>query len=136
MSKIAVVYYSGSGNTEAMADVIVNAIGADKIEAGNFGAAKASEYDAIAFGCPAMGDEVLEETVFQPMWDVGGQEGCAVWLLWLGRRPVDARLGGGRPIQWRDPGLRERHLQRSAGRRSYRRAGGAGEGHWMIVKPL
>ncbi|MBR6220475.1 MAG: flavodoxin, partial [Clostridia bacterium] len=25
--------------------------------------------DAIAFGCPAMGDEVLEETVFQPMWD-------------------------------------------------------------------
>ena len=69
MSKIAVVYYSGSGNTEAMADVIVNAIGADKIEAGNFGAAKAADYDAIAFGCPAMGDEVLEETVFQPMWD-------------------------------------------------------------------
>lgn len=69
MSKIAVVYYSGSGNTEAMADVIVNAIGADKIEAGNFSAAKVGEYDTIAFGCPAMGDEVLEETVFQPMWD-------------------------------------------------------------------
>ena len=69
MSKIAVVYYSGSGNTEAMADVIVNAIGADKIEAGDFSAAKVGEYDAIAFGCPAMGDEVLEETVFQPMWD-------------------------------------------------------------------
>ena len=69
MSKIAVVYYSGSGNTEAMADVIVNAIGADKIEAENFNAAKAADYDAIAFGCPAMGDEVLEETVFQPMWD-------------------------------------------------------------------
>ena len=69
MSKIAVVYYSGSGNTEAMADVIVNAVGADKIEAENFNAAKAADYDAIAFGCPAMGDEVLEETVFQPMWD-------------------------------------------------------------------
>ena len=27
MSKVAVVYYSGSGNTEAMADVIVNALG-------------------------------------------------------------------------------------------------------------
>ena len=39
MSKIAVVYYSGSGNTEAMADVIVNAIGADKIEAGDFSTA-------------------------------------------------------------------------------------------------
>ena len=69
MSKIAVVYYSGSGNTEAMADVIVSTAGADKIEAGDFSAAKAGEYDAIAFGCPAMGDEVLEETVFQPMWD-------------------------------------------------------------------
>ena len=32
-------------------------------------AAKVADYDAIAFGCPAMGDEVLEETVFQPMWD-------------------------------------------------------------------
>ena len=26
-------------------------------------------YDAIAFGCPAMGAEVLEEYEFQPMWD-------------------------------------------------------------------
>ena len=69
MSRIAVVYYSGSGNTEAMADVIVNAAGADKIACGDFSAAKAAEYDAIAFGCPAMGDEVLEETEFQPMWD-------------------------------------------------------------------
>ena len=69
MNRIAVVYYSGSGNTEAMADVIVNAVGADKIECGDFSAAKVADYDAIAFGCPAMGDEVLEETVFQPMWD-------------------------------------------------------------------
>ena len=56
MSKVAVVYYSGSGNTEAMADVIVNAIGADKIECSDFSAAKVANYDAIAFG-------------FQPMWD-------------------------------------------------------------------
>lgn len=69
MSRIAVVYYSGSGNTEAMADVIVDALGADKIEAGDFSAAKAEDYDAVAFGCPAMGDEVLEEAIFQPMWD-------------------------------------------------------------------
>ena len=69
MSKVAVVYYSGSGNTEAMADVIVSAVGADKIECGDFSAAKVADYDAIAFGCPAMGDEVLEETAFQPMWD-------------------------------------------------------------------
>ena len=69
MSKIAVVYYSGSGNTEAMADIVVGACGADKIEAADFSAAKAADYEAIAFGCPAMGDEVLEETTFQPMWD-------------------------------------------------------------------
>ena len=69
MSKAAVVFYSGSGNTEALADVIANALGADKIEAGDFNAAKAANYDAIACGCPAMGDEVLEETIFQPMWD-------------------------------------------------------------------
>lgn len=69
MSKIAVVYYSGTGNTEAMADVIVKAAGADKIGAADFGAAQAAGYDAIAFGCPAMGDEVLEESEFQPMWD-------------------------------------------------------------------
>ena len=69
MGKVAVVFYSGSGNTEAMADVIVNALGADKIGAEAFDTAKAADYDAIAFGCPAMGDEVLEETVFQPMWD-------------------------------------------------------------------
>ena len=69
MSKAAVVYYSGTGNTEAMADVIVNALGADKIEADGFNVAKAAEYDAIAFGCPAMGDKVLEESAFQPMWD-------------------------------------------------------------------
>ena len=50
MSKVAVVYYSGSGNTEAMADVIVNALGADRIEAEAFGATKVADYDAIAFG--------------------------------------------------------------------------------------
>ncbi len=105
MSKIAVVYYSGSGNTEAMADVIVNAIGADKIEAGDFSAVKAADYDAIAFGCPAMGDEVLEETVFQPMWDdvKGSLAGKKVALFgsygwgdgqWMRDWEADARSNG------------------------------------------
>ena len=105
MSKAAVVFYSGSGNTEAMADVIVNALGADKIEAEGFGAAKTAEYDAIAFGCPAMGDEVLEETVFQPMWDdvKGGLAGKKVALFgsygwgdgqWMRDWEADARANG------------------------------------------
>ena len=34
----------------------------------DFEAAKVDEFDAIAFGCPAMGDEVLEEDEFEPMF--------------------------------------------------------------------
>ncbi len=73
MSKVAVVYWSGTGNTQAMAEA-VQAGAADKgasaelIEAGAFSADKVAEYDAIAFGCPAMGDEVLEESEFDPMF--------------------------------------------------------------------
>lgn len=73
MSKVAVVYWSGSGNTQAMADAVAE--GAKKegaevsvIEAGNFSADQVSAYDGIAFGCPAMGDEVLEEGEFDPMF--------------------------------------------------------------------
>jgi len=74
MSKVAVVYWSGTGNTEAMADLVVKGArgkGADvdKIAATDFDASKVAAYDAIAFGCPAMGDEVLEEDEFQPMYD-------------------------------------------------------------------
>lgn len=74
MSKSAVVYWSGTGNTEAMAHAVVN--GAKKagaetslFTAGEFTPDKVSEFDAIAFGCPSMGAEVLEEEEFQPMWD-------------------------------------------------------------------
>ena len=35
----------------------------------DFDGSKVAEYDAIAFGCPAMGDEVLEDTEFEPMFD-------------------------------------------------------------------
>ena len=41
------------------------------LNCGEFDAAKVADYDAIAFGCPAMGDEVLEEGEFEPMF-----EGC------------------------------------------------------------
>ena len=73
MSKVAVVYWSASGNTEAMANAVADgakAVGADVtvIETSDFSADKVAEYDAFAFGCPAMGDEVLEETEFEPMF--------------------------------------------------------------------
>lgn len=72
MSKVAVVYYSTTGNTLGMANAVVDQLKADGadvdlVEASDF--SSADGYDAFAFGCPAMGAEVLEESVFQPMWD-------------------------------------------------------------------
>ena len=74
MSKIAVVYWSGTGNTQKMAEAVaegVKAAGseADVIFSDSFSANDVSNYDAFAFGCPAMGAEQLEEAEFQPMWD-------------------------------------------------------------------
>lgn len=74
MSKTAVVFWSSTGNTEAMADAVkagAQEAGAEVsvFTASDFSADKAADFDAIAFGCPAMGDEVLEEDEFQPMFD-------------------------------------------------------------------
>lgn len=73
MSKIAVVYWSGTGNTEAMASAVLEGIteaGAEGtlLTAGEFGADASDSYDAIAFGCPAMGAEELEDSEFEPMF--------------------------------------------------------------------
>lgn len=74
MSKIAVVYWSGTGNTQTMAEAVLAGAKESGAEtalftASEFDASKADEFDAIAFGCPAMGSEVLEESEFQPMFD-------------------------------------------------------------------
>ena len=73
MSKVAVVYWSGTGNTQAMADAV--AAGAQEadaevqvLEASSFGADQMDAYDAVAFGCPSMGSEQLEESEFEPMF--------------------------------------------------------------------
>ncbi|MBR4832370.1 MAG: flavodoxin [Butyrivibrio sp.] len=73
MSKIAIVYWSGTGNTHAMAEAVkAGAEGAgasvDMFSPSEFNQSLISGYDAIAFGCPAMGAEVLEETEFDPMF--------------------------------------------------------------------
>ncbi len=73
MSKIAVVYWSSTGNTEAMANAVAEGAknaGADVTvyTATDFTASMVDDFDAIAFGCPAMGAEVLEETEFEPMF--------------------------------------------------------------------
>ena len=73
MSKVAVVYWSSTGNTEAMADAVVEGAkekGADVTlyECADFRPEMVGEYDAIAFGCPAMGAEELEDSEFEPMF--------------------------------------------------------------------
>lgn len=73
MSKIAVVYWSGTGNTEMMAQAIskgAEEAGADVslLSPGDFSADSLSAYSAVAFGCPAMGAEELEESEVEPMF--------------------------------------------------------------------
>ncbi len=71
MSKIAIVYWSGTGNTEAMANYVKEGANAAEVcmfTASEFTADKVDEFDAIAFGCPSMGCEVLEESEFEPMF--------------------------------------------------------------------
>ena len=74
MSKINVVYWSQTGNTEAMAEAIGSGIKeagkeAEIVEVGNAAAAELKDADVFALGCPAMGDEVLEETEFEPFME-------------------------------------------------------------------
>lgn len=74
MSKLAVVYWTGTGNTEQMAAEVAagareKGAEAEVLYCSAFDAADAAKYDAFAFGCPAMGAEVLEEDEFQPLFD-------------------------------------------------------------------
>lgn len=72
--KVAVVYWSGTGNTAAMADAVAEGAkgaGADVNECMcmDFDQGSVASYDALIFGCPAMGSEVLEEDDFGPMFE-------------------------------------------------------------------
>ena len=73
MSKIAVIFWSMSGNTEAMAQAIAQGAqeaGAevDVLPVTDVTVDQALGYDKLALGCPAMGAEVLEETEFEPFF--------------------------------------------------------------------
>ena len=74
MSKIAIVYWSGTGNTESMAAAVAEGVRDAGSEAvlltpSEFDASMIAAFDALAFGCPAMGAEVLEESEFAPMFE-------------------------------------------------------------------
>ena len=114
MSKIAVIYWSGTGNTEAMADLVANAAAAagasvDKFTASEFNTSSAGDYTGFALGCPAMGDEQLEEVEFEPMFDscknsLGGKKvalfGSYGWGdgEWIRTWAEDAEAAGARLV--------------------------------------
>ena len=99
MSKVAIVFWSATGNTETMANCIAEGAGAAAtiVPCAEMDAAKLGEYDVVAFGCPAMGAEQLEESEFEPMF--AGLEGSV-------NGPMVALFGS---YGWGDgPWMRER----------------------------
>lgn len=79
MKKIAIVYWSGTGNTAQMAEAVAEGAGAAGAQANlftpsDFSPARVKDYDAIAFGCPAMGAEQLEDFEFEPLFLQCGPE--------------------------------------------------------------
>ena len=70
MSKVAVIYWSGTGNTQAMAEAVAEGAREKGAEAALYTCGDAADIDgcgAVALGCPAMGAEELEESEFVPM---------------------------------------------------------------------
>ncbi len=72
--KIALIYWSLTGNTESMAQAVsegilsANAV-LDTYSPSTFTPELVMSYDRIALGCPAMGSETLEEAEFEPMFE-------------------------------------------------------------------
>ena len=73
MKKVAICYWSGTGNTQAMAEAVAEGVKgagaeAEVFTASEFDAGKVDGFDTVAFGCPAMGAEELESDEFEPMF--------------------------------------------------------------------
>ena len=74
MAKVKIIYWSGTGNTAAMAAAIAEGAKeagaeAELITAETAGAADVQDAKAIALGCPSMGAEQLEETIMEPLME-------------------------------------------------------------------
>lgn len=74
MKNAAVIYWSGTGNTEAMAKAVLKGMrtvspGAEIYTPSDVNAGLVASLDAVALGCPAMGAEMLEDSEFAPMFE-------------------------------------------------------------------
>ena len=110
MSKVDVVYWSGTGNTAAMADAVAKGAtnaGAEVTcaDTSTFDSSKLSEYSGVALGCPAMGAEQLDDAEFEPFYESikGSLGGKKVGLFgsygwgdgeWMRTWQADARDSG------------------------------------------
>ncbi len=70
-----VVYWSGTGNTEDMANNIADALGVSAVNVSSVTLDSVLENDTIVLGCPAMGAEELEEGEFAPLYDALKENG-------------------------------------------------------------
>lgn len=109
MSKVAVVFWSATGNTETMANCVAEGANGTIVPCSEMNAAKLAEFDAVAFGCPAMGAEQLEESEFEPMYQDlrGSLSGKPVGLFgsygwgdgeWIRTWAEDAEAAGARLV--------------------------------------
>ena len=74
MADVLLVYWSGTGNTEIMAEKIKEGIEQQglKVHMATVDEVNPSDveaYDKLLFGCPSMGEEELEETEFEPFFE-------------------------------------------------------------------
>ena len=72
--KAAVIYWSGTGNTETMAGKVAEGLKMAGAETEVFAVSDisvdaAAGYDVLALGCPSMGAEELEESEFAPFYE-------------------------------------------------------------------
>ncbi len=68
MGKTAVIYWTSTGNTQTMAETFAEAINAELFQVSEFDISTIDEYTHLAFGCPACGEEELDDTEFGPFF--------------------------------------------------------------------
>ena len=72
MSKVAIIFYSQTGNTEELAKEIaagVRAAGGEAVLMKPQEVKHIRNYDSVALGCPAMGFEEIDDDIFEPMYN-------------------------------------------------------------------
>ena len=71
-TKVAIIFYSQTGNTEELAKEIaagVRAAGGEAVLMKPQEVKHIRNYDSVALGCPAMGFEEIDDDIFEPMYN-------------------------------------------------------------------